>query len=822
MILLKVIFYLLVFFPFLGTSSDYLERVSKKSSFTITPETLKPLKDLAEAEFINNESASDWRSLKITNISSRLHEQCPKSYFGLNNVVKEYNENYRGLEKENEAWMKKKINELIERIKSCREEIRKDYVKFSHEVVGPLHRAYKLDNTGSVYNKDEFRFLNGYFLNYLQDTQVVKGSRFSDLRDILVNYKDWQDICVTGEGGINASESLQGGQGLNDGGYGLTTVDVYRSLSQFIKSGCNDRFKSVKTEMRSPLVKEFVNLPGECSVASNEENSEMNSKIMKFKGAIELKEGVGSKVSTEQLDVMNFCKKELEETSNLCDPESLSNLSRIHARDKKLCGQLLESESKLNDCSDASISCKKNCNDRFQLFRNKYRDYFFIVNEKDNIHFKYGTECKGVLEEINENFKKSLSKTPYSTKEELREKDLDLSSSINLGVICEGPEENLQLSYNELEEVCKEEEVAKKRQVASSLSSVEPGSLSEEELLKGNGNNKDSQLFQYEEVGRGASAVSGGSVGLAGGGIETGTETGTGSGIGAGTGSGIGAGIGADSNTLLEANSNASLMDNNYLAEEAYEESYKEAYEESYKEGYKEGYEGKKLESKESASGNTNVVSSNNHPQVEAELSEEEAGFSKRVVDKMKEGVIHLDKKFRDFLLSHHTLKRRSKGKIEKLKDKGFELYNRMFPNEDYMNNVFAPKAGFMRQGVKLREVTSLMSYWFCKVKKQKPMHGCALSLDDPERYTRSFEGVLKRLNFLTGRQLVTPEEKRMIKEERVRRKKMGEMRIQGYKAGQRQKREEEKKAREKAMKEGLTTGIPKSKKIYFNRMVQI
>ena len=799
MILLKVIFYLLVFFPFLGTSFDQGVEVDvNRNKDRVT----QPLRDLAEAEFISDESKSAWRSLSIKHIRDKLQNQCPTSYFGLEHVIKEYNENYRGLEKENEAWMKKKIDELIERIKSCRRELRGYYVNFSHEVVGPLHRAYNLDNPGSVYNKDEFRYLDSYFLNYLQKTQVVKGSRFSDLRDILVNYKDWQDICVTGEGGINKSRSLQGGQGLNDGGYGLTTVDVYRSLSQFIKSGCSDRFKSVKTEMRSPLVTEFVSLPGECSVASNEENS----KIMKFKEAVKLKKGAGKQESGGKLEVMNFCKLESEELSNMCycgkeycDPESSSRLSQIHARDKKLCGQLLESESDLNDCSEASKSCKKNCNDRFQFFRNKYRDYFFIVNEKDNIHFKYGTECKGVLEEINENFKESLSKTPYSTKKELREKDLDLSSSINLGVICEGPEENLQLSYNELEEVCKEEEVAKKRQVASSLSSVEPGSLSEEELLKGNGNNKDSQLFQYEEVGRGASAVSGGSVGLAGGGIETGTET--------GTGSGIGAGIGADSNTLLEANSNASLMDNNYLAEEAYEESYKEAYEESYKEGYKEGYEGKKLESKESASGNTNVVSSNNHPQVEAELSEEEAGFSKRVVDKMKEGVIHLDKKFRDFLLSHHTLKRRSKGKIEKLKDKGFELYNRMFPNEDYMNNVFAPKAGFMRQGVKLREVTSLMSYWFCKVKKQKPMHGCALSLDDPERYTRSFEGVLKRLNFLTGRQLVTPEEKRMIKEERVRRKKMGEMRIQGYKAGQRQKREEEKKAREKAMKEGLTTG---------------
>ena len=131
-----------------------------------------------------------------------MQKQCPESYFGLENVIKEYNKNYRGLEKENEAWMEEKIKELIGGIKSCRRELRRYYVNFSHEVVGPLHRAYNLDNPGSVYNKDEFRYLNVHFVNYLQDTPVVEDSRFSNLRDILVNYKDWQDTCVTGEGGV--------------------------------------------------------------------------------------------------------------------------------------------------------------------------------------------------------------------------------------------------------------------------------------------------------------------------------------------------------------------------------------------------------------------------------------------------------------------------------------------------------------------------------------------------------------------------------------------------------------------------------------------
>ena len=34
-------------------------------------------------------------------------------YVCLENVIKEYNKGYKGLEKENEDWMKEKIKELI-------------------------------------------------------------------------------------------------------------------------------------------------------------------------------------------------------------------------------------------------------------------------------------------------------------------------------------------------------------------------------------------------------------------------------------------------------------------------------------------------------------------------------------------------------------------------------------------------------------------------------------------------------------------------------------------------------------------------------------
>ena len=157
MIFLKVIFYILVFFPFLGTSFDGERQVIEslhKGIFT------QPLRELANADIISDTSHTNWSSLNIDNISSQLQEQCPKSYSRLENVIlKNYNAGYRkALETNNENWMRVKIKEVIEGIKSCRRELRGYYVNFSHEVVGPLHRAYNLDNPGSVYNKDEFRF----------------------------------------------------------------------------------------------------------------------------------------------------------------------------------------------------------------------------------------------------------------------------------------------------------------------------------------------------------------------------------------------------------------------------------------------------------------------------------------------------------------------------------------------------------------------------------------------------------------------------------------------------------------------------------------
>ena len=44
--------------------------------------------------------------------------------------------------------------------------------------------------------------MNVHFVNYLQETPVVRGSRFSVLREILVGYKDWKHICVKGERGV--------------------------------------------------------------------------------------------------------------------------------------------------------------------------------------------------------------------------------------------------------------------------------------------------------------------------------------------------------------------------------------------------------------------------------------------------------------------------------------------------------------------------------------------------------------------------------------------------------------------------------------------
>ena len=197
MILLKVIFYLLVFFPFLclgdfGSSLD----ISKRRN---TERISLQLKELANAGFIGDTSRNKWRSLDINHISDQFQKQCRKSYFGLRDVVREYNEGYRGLEKENEDWMEEKIEAVISSIKSCREEIRRAYVKFSHEVIVPLHRAYNMDTSAS---KDNFQYLDVNFVRDLQGTVIPEGSRFWILRSILVDIKNWKHICVKGERGV--------------------------------------------------------------------------------------------------------------------------------------------------------------------------------------------------------------------------------------------------------------------------------------------------------------------------------------------------------------------------------------------------------------------------------------------------------------------------------------------------------------------------------------------------------------------------------------------------------------------------------------------
>ena len=752
MILLKVIFYLPFLFPFfVGTSFEPTkdDTVFDKKRGEKERNYIKQLRNLANAEIISNTSDTAWRSLNISPINDQFQKQCRKSYFGLRDVVREYNEGYRGLEKKNEDWMEEKVEAVISSIKSCREEIRRAYVKFSHEVIVPLHRAYNMDTSAS---KDNFQYLDVNFVRDLQGTVIPEGSRFWILRSILVDIKNWQEVCIFGEGGISASLALQ--ENLNESDV-FTQEGAYSRLSQFIKSGCSAVFNKVKNSVKNPLFNEFVSLPGECSVASNEENS----KIMKFKEAVELRDGLGRELSLGKLDVMNYCQKELQEASNMCfcgkdfcDPESSSNLSRIHAGDKELCGESLDVD--LNNCFKVSSDCKKSCNDRFQLFRNKYRDYFFITDESNNIHFKYGTECKGVLQEINAKFKKSLLESPYSLKDELKKKDL--SSAINLGVICEGPKESLISSYNDLQEKCgTEEEVAEKgqegekRQVATSNTNQgEIGSGA----VRGKSIRKGPQEFQYEKARGGVRSVSGGSGGLVGGGIGTG--------IGSGTGIGEGSNPSLDT---LDTSSRASLSDGDYSSEEDKEEDLVYS-----------GFSGRLVPLDD------NVVEDNNPKKT---YSKGVAGVFQFVSDKTKEGLSHIDKRIRDVLLSHKSLPlykdgykmmseaqrnqaRRGEGGLnEKFKDVVFAIYNRAFPNEED----FRKRWGLMRRGVDLQEVTFLMFYKLCNVYFKKPMHECALSSDDPEKYTRTLEGVVRRLNFLTERQLVTPEVKRKIKLERRR-----------------------------------------------------
>ena len=110
----------------LGDFGSSLDISKRRNTVIISPQ----LKELANADIIIDTSDTAWRSLNISPISDQFQKQCPKSYFGLRNVVREYNKDYRGLEKKNEDWLEEKVEAVISGIKSCREEIRRAYINF--------------------------------------------------------------------------------------------------------------------------------------------------------------------------------------------------------------------------------------------------------------------------------------------------------------------------------------------------------------------------------------------------------------------------------------------------------------------------------------------------------------------------------------------------------------------------------------------------------------------------------------------------------------------------------------------------------------------
>ena len=160
----------------LGDFGSSLDISKRRNTVIISPQ----LKKLANADIIIDTSDTAWRSLNISPISDQFQNQCPKSYFDLRDVVREYNEDYRGLEKKNEDWLEEKVEAVISGIKSCREEIiKRAYVNFSHEVIVPLHRSYNMDTSAS---KDYFQYLDVNFVRDLQETPVLKSSKLAELR----------------------------------------------------------------------------------------------------------------------------------------------------------------------------------------------------------------------------------------------------------------------------------------------------------------------------------------------------------------------------------------------------------------------------------------------------------------------------------------------------------------------------------------------------------------------------------------------------------------------------------------------------------------
>ena len=391
----------------------------------------------------------------------------------------------------------------------------------------------------------------------------------------------------------------------------------------------------------------------------------------------------------------------------------------------------------------------------------------------NNIHAHFKTACLDDMKEIVESYKGSVSrKPPYSGVEKVR--NSALSSFNNLGLVCREPLESLESSYKSLEEKCekeKEEEEEKEKEKAkgeeglralasdtgsSNYGSNNRRSSSSQQDRRRNkdrysGGNIDNQEFSYTlsdrfpERGDGAKGLGGLSEFGDKGGVDKGYKT---------------------------------------------DEKYKRTREYKTSESGSKGLEGGK-----SLSGDSTGLGSGKPGG--------SAGLGSRVVNaplrawssaknKVKEMGVKADKNIRDYLLKDNpsylryengyvmTEEQKSRmgseeeltglsGLPKSLRKKAYGVYNTMVPISD---EEFRKRAGFMRHDVDLFEVNDLLFCRFCLTtiaKSREQRDKCGLP---GMGKCGDLEAVIKRYNELAEYQLIKPEEKKVIIQQKLERER--------------------------------------------------
>ena len=746
------------------------------SDFHIS-EVYRQVKEMTDSNLFSDFSLPGYNYSMIQispQITFSMRERCFNSYDRIsknsqsyNGILKKYIEIGQGnsIDEGDLEKMKKAIKEIKAGVSGCVEQIRGEYVSLSNAFVSPLLRVYSF----SVDQDRNLTYLNQGFVNDIRNHFPNDNSKAGQIRRSILDYKNFESSCITGVGvSISSLEKYFRSTRNNPD----SVKGQFNNLARFFKKEeeyCLAKLKELEEFTKSGVFQEFIGLPGRCAYRRDAKIESLKKAVLLSRDSDEVSEP----------DVLNYCEEEYAKTGHVCycAEEDCSNdrgdsvLEKIYRNDESVCGKSLNSY--LNTCRRRANQCSEGCNKRLGNFKKEYKDLFFVkdLNPNPAFHIKYKTKCQGHIREIHDNFEASLAKSPYNN-ESARLRGRRLSSLTSFKSFCELPVKSLIASYESLEKTCedgdrkeaKKEEDKNQTAQANQAQSYSVGntgwgtsSRSQEDEIReryGNTNrnynpnspNRDNQEFNYSQS----------------------TKFNAGSGL---TGSSYYQGAKSDNLGNSKKSKSGDPNNRNSLTSEY---SNQEDYDASKREGA-DGYEGAGKGSDLSSGGNLagGVLSGPSRAWDATKKKAKEIGLEvdKRVRDyllkdtdmlKYRNGYLRTEKE----RMEERTPSTGIRGLPRRLREKAYEAYSNRFPisREEYRKRM-----GLMRENVDLAEVQDLMFYRFCYTRFGK--EECD-EPNDPKAKDRTLESVITRYNELAESQLITPEEKFAISQERLRRQR--------------------------------------------------